>query len=106
MMPPGPNCETHLETSAWFVISNARTPPGPPAAQTMSPRASSARQRCVPTKPSAPVTRTFISARAFLEALVIGVDHHVDELAEVDRRFPAESRAGLGRVSNQEVDLS
>src|SRR5262249_28586446 len=104
-MPAGSNCRTHLETSAWFVTSNARTPPGPPAAQTVSPRASSARTRCRPTNPSAPVTRTFISARAFPEALEIGVDHHVDELAEVDRGFPAESCAGLCRVSDQEIHL-
>ena len=35
----------------------------------------------------------------------VGVDHHLDELDEVDLRLPAEGRVGLRRVTDEDVDL-
>src|SRR5215472_14960942 len=104
MTPSGRNRSTRSSTAAASMISSAPARPGPPHASTMSPRARSARTRCVPTKPSAPVTRTFTSSPP-AQPLEVGVHHHLHELAEIDRRRPSELGLGLGRIPDQVIDL-
>ena len=76
-------------------------PPG--ASQTSSPDASRCSISQRPTKPSAPVTSAFTPGEApdfcgptepcriaSSRSADIGVDHHLDQLLEADRRLPAE----------------
>src|SRR5690242_489231 len=75
---------------------------------------SPARKRAAPTPPARTViTRTTLCragqgspqvAKVALEQRDISVDHHVDELGEADLRLPAERRADLRRVADQQVD--
>src|SRR5262245_15017389 len=62
----------------------------------------------LPTNPVTPVMRIRMadrSSRLSFESLEIGIDHHVDEAAEIDFGFPAERRFRLGRVADQEIDF-
>src|SRR6516165_6675363 len=85
-------------------MSSSPGPPGPLQRWTVSPRARRVRIRWVPTNPSAPVTRTFTSPTP-AESLEVSIHHHLHQLAEADRRLPAELGLGLGRVADQEIHL-
>src|SRR5215468_1121569 len=104
MSASGRVCRRRVSTASPLVISSSPDPPGPPQGSTVSPRARRVRTRWVPTKPSAPVTRTFTSATP-AKSLEVGVHHHLHQLAEADRRLPAEDGLRLGRIAHQEIDL-
>src|SRR4029079_19509614 len=103
-MPSGANRWIRRSTAGGSVISTAPGFPGPPHASTMSPRARRARTRCLPTNPSAPVTRTFTSVTP-AQPLEIRVHHHLHQVAEVDRGLPSELRLRLRGVPDQMVHL-
>src|SRR6185295_5833677 len=87
--------------------SAARRADGGPACispWTSWPAARSASATTGPAKPPMPVTRTRTAALR-LQPVEVGAHHHLDEALERDRRRPAEDRARLRRVADQQVDL-
>src|SRR3954467_8963042 len=102
--PSGCAVSTVSRTLAASVTSNDAS--GPCASKTESPSCLRCAQRCLPTNPLAPVTRTRTPlSRPRLQPLEIRVHHQLHELAEVHRRFPAELPSGLGGIADQYVDL-
>src|SRR5688500_3120298 len=45
-------------------------------------------------------------ARVFLQLSQVGIDHQPDQAAEAGLCFPAEMLAGLGGISNQQLDFA
>src|SRR6266478_3022115 len=76
---------------------------GPYASATESPCSAKRLHKCLPTKPSAPVTRTRTLSRGRLQALEVRVHHQLDELLESDRRLPSELALRLGCIADQHV---
>ena len=72
-----------------------------PLRTTLSPR----RDRGPPDGGGGGGTETVFAAAGLGEPLQVGVDHHRDEVLEVDRRLPSEALPGLGGVAHQQVDL-
>src|SRR5437899_1212779 len=76
---------------------------GPHASATESPWSRKWLHKCLPTKPSAPVTRTRTLPHGRLQALEVGVHHQLDELLESDRRLRSELALRLGWIADQDV---
>src|SRR4051794_23298323 len=88
---------------AWVTSNDAS---GPCASKTESPSRRRCAQRCRPTNPLAPVTRTRTPlSRPRLQPLEVRVDHQLHELAEVHRPFPAELPSRFGGIADQYVYL-
>src|SRR5438132_8905178 len=93
------------------VTSTARAscPPdcgsGPYASATESPWSRKWPHKCLPTKPSAPVTRTCTLSHGRLQALEVRVHHQLDELLEPHSRLPAELAPRLRCLTGQYVHL-
>src|SRR5918911_293731 len=95
-----------LDGSARSIASSSpelRSVGGPCASMTTSPCSRRYVQRCRPTNPLAPVTRTRTSAHGRLQALEIGIYHQLDELFEPDGRLPSELSFRLGGIADQHV---
>src|SRR5438552_6927946 len=105
MTASGRAVSTAARSPARSVTSTARgsSGSGPHASATESPWSRKWLHKCLPTKPSAPVTRTRTLPHGRLQALEVGVHHQLDELLESDRRLPSELALRLGWIADQDV---
>src|SRR5256885_2033282 len=86
------------------ISPSERVPAGGPwPATTASPQSRKYLQRCRPTKPFAPVTRTRTLPDGRLQAFQVGVDHQFDQLLESHFRLPSEIALRLVRVADEHV---